>query len=421
MEYTQDRNLMRWVAAFALWVCLSASAVARADNSAGKTQIPSDDVEARFALFVKMGERARLAGRNDEAATAYEAALAIHKHPAVRGRFGLVLLKLGHVAKAAEELHEAFERGQGVIPQERAEVAVAFDKAKAATTWVHVNISQLGAMVTCDGLPWNVQGLASFWKFAMPGEHTLRTQLEGYEEAVETFTAKPGDNITITLTLVPLVKPKPKEDETLLRKRRFQPPLLGSNVWGEPNYEAREDPSYGEPKKDTKPAEKKTGTRFSVNGGVVSVFGVASWNPAIGPVVGVGLRPHENVSFGLEGRAAWLTTGVGGGQISAMTAGGLLSACGHVRWIFGCALGYIGTINGTFSEQSYKKKDFLFVKPGAGGRIGADIPVASSFHLIPSIDIVGLKNGTKIVAGNNVVADQPAILIGGQVFGGWEF
>ena len=258
----------------------------------------------------------------------------------------------------------------------------------------------------------------------MPGEHTLRAKLDGYQEAVETFTAKAGQEITVMLKLVPLPLPelpKPQsEDEEVLRKRKHPPYLHTSNIPGDPDYNPKEDPSYGEAK-ETKPPEKKSGPRFSIMGGVVTVFGVASWNPAVGGVVGVGLRPHENFSIGLEGRAAWLTTGVGGGQISAMTAGGILSACGHLRWFFGCGLGYVGTINITGSEQSYEKKDLSFVNPGVGGRIGADIHVASSFVVRPSIDIVGLSTGTKLVAGNKVVADQPALLIGGQLFGGWEF
>ncbi|HRI69903.1 MAG TPA: hypothetical protein PK156_36995, partial [Polyangium sp.] len=346
-------------------------------------------------------------------------------HPVVSGRLGLALMKLGQLDRAAEELHLAMEQGQGVTAQERREVATAYDKAKVLTTWVTVIISHTGAKITCDGIPWNRAGQSSFWRFTMPGEHTLRAQLDGYAEAVETFKAKPGDNITISLNLVPLAVQKlPEVPQPAIEKRaadrNFPPMMRTSNIATDPNYAPNEDPSYGEPK-DTTPAKKKSGPRFSVHGGVVSVFGVASWNPAVGGVLGVAVKPKEFLSLGLEGRAAWLTTGVGGGQISAMTFGGNLSACGHVRWFFGCALGHIGTIDVTFSEQSYKKKDFLFVKPGVGGRIGANIPIASSFQVSPSIDIVGLKNGTKLVAGNNVVADLPAVLISGQVFGGWEF
>jgi len=416
------------VVAFCLGVCLSASAAARADTSADQTQTLTDaEKEARLRLFVKTGNQARLAGRYDDAATAYKAALDLQPDPVISGRRGLVLMKLGQLDRAGEDLYEAVVhgQGQGVSTQERRDVAAAYDKARALTTWVNVDISQAGAKVTIDGIPWNRHGFSSFWRFAMPGEHTLRATLDGYKEAVETFTAKPGDQITISFKLVPLAEPKPpeppSEDEALLRKkRRFPPILLSSNIVGDPNYSSKEDPSYGEPK-ETKPAQTKDGPRFSVNGGVVTVFGVASWNPAVGGVLGVSVKPKEFLSLGLEGRAAWLTSGVGGGQISAMTAGGTLSACGHARWFFACALGYVGTINVAFSEQSYKAKSVSFVQPGIGGRIGADVHVVSTFVLRPSVDVVGLPSGTKIVAGSKVVADQPGVMVSGQITGGWEF
>ena len=51
------------VVAFCLGVCLSASAIARAENSANQTQTLSDaEQEARLKLFVKTGNQARLAG-----------------------------------------------------------------------------------------------------------------------------------------------------------------------------------------------------------------------------------------------------------------------------------------------------------------------------------------------------------------------
>lgn len=406
----------------AVGVCLSASSVARADTSAAQTRT-SEDIE--FTALVEKADRARLAGRTVEAAQAYEAALKRHRDPVLLGRYGLVLMKLGHLASAAEALHTAFERGQGVSAQERRDVSTAYDKAKASTTWVNIAVSQVGATIVYDGSPLSREAQSSFWMFAMPGEHTLRAQLVGYEDAEVKFTAKVGEEMTVTLKLVPLplpTLPKPQsEDDTLLRKRRHPPYLHTSNVFGDPDYSQKEDPSYGEPK-ETKPVQqKKSGPRFSVIGGVVTVFGVASWNPAVGGVVGVGLRPHENFSLGVDGRAAWLTTGVGGGQISAMTVGGNLSACGHVRWFFGCALGYVGTISVTFSERSYEGKNLTFIKPGIGGRVGADIRISSNLILRPSVDILGLRSGTSLVAGGKVVADQPALLLSGQFTGGWEF
>jgi hypothetical protein len=374
---------------------------------------------------VDQGNRARQAGRYKDAALFYKMALDKQRHPGVSGRLGVVLVKLGQLDRAAEELHEAFERGQGVSPQERREVAEAYDKAKMATTWVRVKISHAGATVTCDDQAWNEEKTSSFWRFVMPGEHTIRAKLDGYDDAVETITAKAGDEMTVALNFAPVAKPlvePPAEDETLLRKKKrdFPPQLLSSNIVGDPKYDPHEDPFYGEPK-ETKPVPKKSGPRFSVSGGVVTVFGVASWNPAVGGVVGVGLRPNDYFSIGLEGRAAWLTTGVGGGQISAMTVGGNLSACGHVRWFFGCALGHLGTIDVTYSEQSYEPASGSFIKPGFGGRIGADLHLASNFVLRPSIDVLGLRNGTKLAAGLKIVADQPALLLSGQVSGGWEF
>jgi PEGA domain len=414
-------SMLRW-RALLVGVCLSASAVARADISAAQT--PSvQDQEARFDLFVRTGNQARLAGRYNDAAIAYKEALDIHPHPVVSGRLGLALLKLGQIDRAAQLLHFAMEQGQGVTLHERQEVAAAYDKAKAATTWVSVTISQVGATVTCDGESWNREGISGFWRFAMPGEHTIRAKLDGYEEAVQTFTAKPGETIAISLKLVPIVKLEPiSEDEPILRKKKryFPPPFNSSNVWGSPDYDPKEDPTHGEPK-ETKPTPKKDGPRFSVNGGVVTVFGVASWNPAVGGVVGVGLRPKEFLSLGLEGRAAWLTTGVAGRQISAMTAGGLVSACGHLKWFFGCGLGSIGALHIEFSDESYTGKSSTHLKIGGGGRAGVLIHASDSVFFTGSIDVISLSRGTKLAVQNQVIADIAPIWAGGQISGGWEF
>jgi len=349
--------------------------------------------------------------------------LALEKlpHPVVSGRLGLVLMKLGQLDRAAEELHEAFERGQGVSLQERREVAAAYDKAKIATTKVGVMISQVGANVTCDGQTWNREGMSSFWRFVMPGEHTIRAKLDGYEEIVQTFTAKAGDEITITLKFVPrpLPPPLPQIKAPSSDVRKFPPILRTSNVAGDPNYDPKEDPFYGEPKPDK--VQEKKGVRFSVYAGVVTVFGVASWNPAVGPVVGVGLRPHEHISFGLEGRAAWLTTGVGGRQISAMSGSGIGAACGHFKFVFACGLASIGALNVAFSNNSYTGKSYTESRLGIGGRIGASFRLSHSLRMLASIDALKLSKGVLVVVGDEIVADVPPVFLGGQVSAGWEF
>jgi hypothetical protein len=336
-------------------------------------------------------------------------------------------MKLGQLDRAGEDLYEAVVHGQGVPTQERREVAAAYDKAKSLTTWVNVDISQAGANVTCDGIPWNRHGFSSFWRFAMPGEHTLRAKLDGYEEAVQTFTAKPGEEITVTLKLLPNPEIRPSDQtertiETLLKKnRRFPPQLHGSNVWGRPDYDPKEDPDHGEPK-ETKPVQKNDGPRFSVNGGVVTVFGVASWNPAVGGVVGVSVKPKEFLSFGLEARAAWLTTQVvPESRINAMTAGGILSACGHLRWFFGCGLGYAGATNVDPSNKSYREKTLSFTQLGFGARAGVELRIGSAFIARGNVDILRLARGIQVAVGNQVVVDQPPVMVSAQINGGVEF
>jgi hypothetical protein len=410
--------------AFVVGVCLSVAGVARAESPAEQARLDTAK-QAEFDSFVAMGKRAQLVGRYEEAATAYRAALDILPHPVIAGRYGLVLMKLGHLDKAAEELHEAHERGQGVTLQERREVGAAYDKAKALTTWVNVNVTQMGANVTCDGEPWSREGFSSFWRFAMPGEHVLRAKLDGYEEAVETFTAKPGDEITVSLKLVPLAGPKlpelPAPAAVALPDTRVFPPLLRTtNIADDPNYDPKEDPSYGEPK-EPKPEKKKTGPRFSISGGVVTVFGVASWNPAVGGVVGVGLRPNDYFSLGLEGRAAWLTTQVASQPINAMTAGGLFSLCGHIKWFFACPLGHVGVIRTEGAKSTFSEAPFNIFRPGFGGRLGVRFRPTERLSLQAAAEALALTNRTRIFIGNQIIVDQPAAMIGTQITGDWEF
>jgi hypothetical protein len=411
---------------FVVGVCLCTSTVVRADESAAYS--PSLTVEEKDALFaarLAKAERANSEGRLDDAATGYRAALDVYADPIVKGRLGLVLAKLGQVDKAAQELHDAVTRGQGAAAKERQAVLAAYDKARAATTWVNVKISQLGANVTYDGSPRNPLKFSSFWMFALPGEHTFRATLDGHAEAVETFTAKPGEEITITLNLAPiapkLLEKLPTDEEVLRKKRKHPPHLVESNVAGDPNYSAKEDPFYGEPKPQ-KAQKQKPDPLFSLSGGVVAVFGVASWNPAIGAVVGVGLRPKEFFSLGLEGRAAWLTTPVAGREsISAMTAGGLLRACGHVKWFFGCGLGYVGTVYVYWSGETYIEDSRSFVQPGGGARIGAEFPIGSSFVTRAGVDLLRLPRRVVIGVGNRIIVDQAPFMVGAQVSGEWRF
>lgn len=125
-----------------------------------------------------------------------------------------------------------------------------------------------------------------------------------------------GENVRVEIELRSLFKRLERES----KPRNVAFTNASTNVYGDPNYNPKEDPTYEDPKA-TKGAVDLQPTHGSIFAGPVVVFGVASWMPAVGAAVGGAWRPNEYFSLGLEGRAAWLTVGVADAPISAMTAG----------------------------------------------------------------------------------------------------
>ncbi|TKC96421.1 PEGA domain-containing protein [Polyangium fumosum] len=404
----------------ALVVLLGLTTTALADEPRDASPVPLDALEdaakkARFTSYVIDGDRARAAGRATAAARAYAAALDVRHDPLIAGRLGVILVQLGKPVDAADLLLDAIQRATNAAAEERQGFLKAYDAARAEMTWVDVTISHAGTKLTLDGEPRNRDGFSALSMFVAPGEHELRARLDGYEDAVETFTARKGQELRITLTLRALPEPLPPP----LKLRRESPRRPDLSSLDEP---PEDEPPPREPIVGGVMGEpKKAGLRGSVSGGPVVVFGVASWMPAVGAMLGGSLRLNDSVSIGLEGRAAWLTSGVESHQITAMTAGGIASVCGHYRWFYGCALGHLGVINVEFSAQSYKPANFSIVKPGAGGRIGAKVRVTQSFTLQAAADVLGLSSGVKVVVGTTVLSDQPPVMLGVQLGGGWEF
>ncbi|WP_170229089.1 PEGA domain-containing protein [Polyangium fumosum] len=68
--------------------------------------------------------------------------------------------------------------------------------------------------------------------FVAPGEHELRARLDGYEDAVETFTARKGQEMRVTLTLRAL--PEPLPPPLKLRRESPRKPHLRARGPGEP-------------------------------------------------------------------------------------------------------------------------------------------------------------------------------------------
>ncbi|UQA60399.1 hypothetical protein [Polyangium aurulentum] len=371
--------------------------------------------EARFTALAAKGDRERAAGRLPEAAIAYAQALGLRGDPLVAGRLGVLLVKLGRPEQAAELLLDAIQRASKTTREERQGFLRAYDEAMAQGCWVEVVISHAHTRVTLDGRSKNRAGHSAFFVFVMAGEHEVRASLEGYQDAAEKFTAIKGTDMRVPLTLRPLPSAEPLE--TLFRKRAPDP--LGSidepGVVDEP---PPREPIYG----GVEGEPRRSKVRGFLGVGPVAVLGVASWYPAVGAALSGGVRLNEYVSINADARAAWLTSGVAGEQsVSAMTAGGLLHACGHWRWLFGCLTGHLGVIKLDIEAGTYKPTSSTDVKAGMGGRAGVLFPIGDSFALQAAADAVGLSSGTSLLVGRSILVDQPAVLISAGVTGIWEF
>ena len=78
-------------------------------------------------------------------------------------------------------------------------------------------------------------------------------------------------------------------------------------------------------------------------------------------------------------------------------------------------------INIKYEGTSYKERSLSFIQPGVGGRIGAKLSLGSSFSVQAAAEAVGLARGTKLIAGQTVLVDQPPVMITSQLLAGWEF
>jgi hypothetical protein len=379
--------------------------------------------EAEFVALVAIGDRARRAGRIPEAATAYARAIKLRRDPLVLGRLGVLLVRMEQYAHAADLLYEALKLAR-TTRAERDEFYRAHEIARAHGAWIDVIISHAGSTVTVDGAPRNPHHLSAYTMFLLGGEHEIHASLEGYNDVWLRFIVNAAEDEKVTLTfdepLPPALLATPPQPQP---PPLSEPPMLpSSNVVGDPNYSAKDDPFYVSPEaKKAKETEELHGPHGSIFAGPVVVFGVASWMPAVGGVVGGAWRPNQYLSLGLEGRAAWLTVGVAGKPISAMTAGAVVSACGHLKWFFGCALGHAGIVRGEFSSGTFVAKSYVSPKIGGGGRIGAQVRLSQSFSLTGTVDALVMNSGVRVGLDGKVLVDQPPIMVGSQVVAGWEF
>jgi len=396
--------------------------------------------EARFREHARRGDRAKAAGRLDDALDAYSDALAIRSDPLIAGRLGLVLVALNSPAEAADLLHTAVNRDWSADAVERRQFSDAYSVARAAVCMIDVQISHIPDTTTLDGTRINGRRRSAFFTFVMPGEHEIRATLTGYRDGRAVFTACKGGSMDVPVTLTPLpldppIEPTPAptappEPAAIARppglpEVRLDPlgvPRLGiagavAVVDGKP-LPKQEDPyAYDDPPGSD---GKRSGVRGSIGAGPVMLLGVASWAPAFGAMLLGSLR-FSSVSLGGEIRGAWSPFEVGGEPITAMTAGGILTACGHWRWLLGCALGYVGFVRVSAASDSFRTTEFILPKLGGGARMGVEMPVSGNISVGLTGDIIGLTSGTRVAVRSRLIVDQAPVMIGANLSGGWRF
>ena len=380
--------------------------------------------EAQYRAHVRDAEKARAAGRLGDAAHAYSAAFKIRREPIMAGRLGVLLVELEIHDRAAALLNDAIQRAVDATPAERQAFFRAYEKVKTKGSWVLVTLSHAGAEMTLDGEPFNQRRSSALWLFLLSGPHQMRGSLHGYEDVETSFTVVAGKEGRVMFTFQPRPTPTcapPEPAPVATPAVEVVPsapstPLAATKAKAESalgvyveRYTKQEDP-YADDEQPAKP-EKKAPMRGFVGVGPVVVFGAATWAPAVGASITGGLRLHEHVSVELEGRAAWLAGGVKGEAISTMTAGGVLGLCANWRYFFGCGLGHLGVIAVNWDEAKYERGSDVFFSPGFGGRLGARLDLGSSWGLQVAGDVLGLSRGTRIVVGQTVLVEQPAVMM----------
>jgi len=386
--------------------------------------------EARFTECVLRGDRAWAADKASDAVMAYSEALRIRPDPLIAGRLGVALVALGRPAQAADLLHDAITRGHHATPEERQRFVKAYDAARALVCWVDVTLSEVPERTTLDGNPINPRRRNEFFQFMTPGPHEIRATLDGFHEGIASFTACKGGDMQVSVTLRPL-------SPVLGVEPQYEPAAIAAPRLAETHAKPLGDPSNGivgavgmrngkplprqEDPYGYEDEEKKSKARFSLGGGPMVVFGVASWSPAVGAVVSARVKPHENFSIDLDVRGAWSTSDIGDRPIRAMTVGGLLGLCGHWKWAWACAAGHLGMLKVDFAVDPFKGTSHTLFRPGFGGRVGVDFPLSDSLAIRLAGDVLGLSSGTRIIVNGRLLVDQPAVMVGTHLAGVWTF
>jgi hypothetical protein len=109
------------------------------------------------------------------------------------------------------------------------------------------------------------------------------------------------------------------------------------------------------------------------------------------------------VGFGLEGRYE-LPVSVDADQASVVRGTGSALPCVHFGWFVPCGIVALGETSASGATRVPGRKTRTALYAAFGGRLGVDVKLVSRFHLLGTLDIVGIA--TPISVG---VASNPAV------------
>ena len=399
--------------------------------AAASTHSPA---QAAFSTLVSLGDKAAARGNRPDALRAYLSALELQDDPTVHGRAGLIIAWAGDAERAALHLEVAIEAGGGDTEKERKAFREAYGSVRPQTCLLTITGNVYDAEIAIDSEAAQTRIGAAFHLYVKPGLHVVVGRSDKHGEARAEVECPKGKHGTAALQWE---QRQPPDPEPLPEQPYFKAPdttpreptsrqRAGSTWMAEvraivdPPMSRQEDPFADYPGSE-RPRTEPSKLRVAFGIGPTAVFGVASWVPALGASLFGGVRFYDVFSINLEGRAAWLPGEVADGSITAMTAGGLLSACGHWRALFACGVGHLGIIRVEATADAYKQEAFVFFKPGIGGRLGGDIPVSGPFGVRAWAEAMVLRSRTLVQLGSTVHADQPPIMIGASVAAIWQF
>jgi hypothetical protein len=151
-------------------------------------------------------DKARRAGRWQEAAAAYRAAWEATGRPELAGALGLCELSLRRFRDAAEHLRLGLSAHEALAPVQRSRFEHGLRQAAREVATVSLVVGRPEAEVFVDDKPVG-RGLATYVVYVEPGWHEARAKLAGHADGTGRFEALRGETAAVGLALK--AKPAP--------------------------------------------------------------------------------------------------------------------------------------------------------------------------------------------------------------------